>query len=323
MLNRLLAVLRSPVLRAGFLVVAVALATAYVWRDREAIADAWSRLDAASVGLAALLSLANVALSGASWRAVLADLGSPLPRRAAARVFFVGQLGRYVPGTVFQFVAQAELARDHGVPRRRTGSALAVALLVSMTTACLLVAGVLPFALHGRELRGWEWTGWLRWLTPFLLVLLVPRVLNPLLTRLLRLARQEPLEHPVTGRGLLAAAAWAVASWVAVGLQVFVLSAAVGVSWPTGPALALAVGGYALAWIVGFLVVLAPAGAGARELVLGAVVALAAGPGAAAVVVLGSRVLLTLADLVLALGALAGHRVRPAGRVRTPPPPDA
>ena len=109
------------------------------------------------------------------------------------------------------------------------------------------------------------------------------------------------------------------ASWVAVGLQVFVLSRAVGVDWPTGSALALAVGGYALAWLVGFLVVLAPAGAGARELVLGAVVALATGSGAAAVVVLGSRVLLTVADLVLALGALAGHR-RAAARERPPVP---
>jgi uncharacterized membrane protein YbhN (UPF0104 family) len=316
-LSRLLGILRSPVLRVGFLLLALGLALTYVWRDRGAIADAWSRLDAWSVLLAGVLSLANVALSGASWRAVLADLGSRLPWRAASRVFFVGQLGRYVPGTVFQFLAQAELARDHGVPRRRTGSALAVALLVSMTTASLLVVGVLPMALHGRDIRGWEWTGWLRWLTPFLLVLLVPRVLNPLLTFLLRTARQEPLEHPVTGRGLLTAAAWAMASWIAVGLQVFVLSASVGVSWPTGSALALAVGGYALAWIVGFLVVLAPAGAGARELVLGAVVALATGSGAAAVVVLGSRVLLTIADLVLAFGALAGHR-RSLARNRPP-----
>jgi uncharacterized membrane protein YbhN (UPF0104 family) len=317
-LNRLLGVLRSPVLRVGFLALALVLAVGYVWRDRSAIADAWSRLDAGSVVLAGVLSLANVALSGASWRAVLGDLGSRLPWRAAARVFFVGQLGRYIPGTVFQFVAQAELARDHGVPRRRTGSALAVALLVSMTTASLLVAGVLPFALQGKDIRGWEWTGWLRWLTPLLLVLLVPRVINPLLTSLLRIARQDPLEHPVTWRGLLSSAAWATGSWLAVGLQVFVLSQAVGVAWSTGSALALAIGGYALAWIVGFLVVLAPAGAGARELVLGAVVALATGSGAATVVVLGSRVLLTLADLLLAFGALAGHRFSAAGRSRTP-----
>lgn len=308
MLSTLLGVLRSPVVRVGFLVVVVALAIVYVVQDREQIADAWSRVSLGSVLLALLLSMVNVATSGASWRAVLADLGSPLPVRAAARVFFVGQLGRYIPGTVFQFVAQAELARDHGVPRRRTGSALAVALLVSMTTASILVTGVLPLALHGRELPGWEWTGWLRWLTPVCLVLLIPQVINPLLRFLLKLARQEPLEHRITVKGLLLSAFWAMVSWIAVGLQVFVLARAVGADWSATETLALGVGGYALAWMAGFLVVLAPAGAGARELVLAAVIALSTGSGGAAVVVLGSRVLLTLSDLVLAGIALIGAR---------------
>jgi len=307
-LSTLLGVLRSPVVRVGFLVVVVALAIVYVVQDREQIADAWSRVSLGSVLLALLLSMVNVATSGASWRAVLADLGSPLPVRAAARVFFVGQLGRYIPGTVFQFVAQAELARDHGVPRRRTGSALAVALLVSMTTASILVTGVLPLALHGRELPGWEWTGWLRWLTPVCLVLLIPQVINPLLRFLLKLARQEPLEHRITVKGLLLSAFWAMVSWIAVGLQVFVLARAVGADWSATETLALGVGGYALAWMAGFLVVLAPAGAGARELVLAAVIALSTGSGGAAVVVLGSRVLLTLSDLVLAGIALIGAR---------------
>ncbi|WP_369069186.1 lysylphosphatidylglycerol synthase domain-containing protein [Kineococcus terrestris] len=300
---------RSPWVRGAFLVVAVALAVAYVWREREGIGAAWSRLDAATVLLALVCSLANVALAGASWRAVLADLGSRLPRAAAARVFFVGQLGRYVPGTVFQFVAQAELARDLGVPRRRTASALVVALGVSMTTAALLVVALLPAALAalGPGAQG-GWTAWLArlpWLTPLLLVLLSPPVLNPLLRLLLRAARQPPLEHPLTWRGLGASAGWALASWVAVGAQVLVLTRAVGgADLPLPVLTALCLGGYTLAWATGFLVVLAPAGAGAREVVLAAVLAAATGGAAAAVVVLGSRVLLTLADLLLAGAAL-------------------
>ena len=310
-LRRALGALRSPAVRVGFLLVALALAVTYVVRDRAQIAGASARLDAGTVALALALSVANVALSGASWRAVLADLGSALPWRAAARVFFVGQLGRYIPGTVFQFVAQAELARDYGVPRRRTGSALAVALLVSMTTALLLVTGVLPVALAGRgDVLGarWAWTGWLPWLTPLLVVLLLPPVLNPLLARLLRLARRDALEHPLTWRGIAAAAAWALASWLAVGLQVHVLATAVGDGVPGPRMLALSIGGYALAWAVGFLVVLAPAGAGAREVALGALVAVGTGSGGAAVVVLGSRVLLTAADVLLAVLALLGAR---------------
>ncbi|PPK97781.1 hypothetical protein CLV92_103316 [Kineococcus xinjiangensis] len=319
MLQRLLRLTRSRGVRGGFLVLALGFAVAAVLSERAAVSAALARLDAGAALLALLLSAANVALTGAAWRAVVADLGSPLPWRPAARVFLVGQLGRYVPGTVWQFLAQAELGRDHGVPRRRTASALGVSLLVSMTTAALLVVAVLPLAL-GWGAGGFAWTRWLPWAVPVLALLLVPRVLNPLLGLLLRAARQPPLEQGLSARGLLAAAGWSLASWLAVGGQVFVLvssvAAAVAAAGPSAGTgahlLALSVGGYALAWVVGFLVLIAPAGAGAREAALVAVLTAGAagalGGGGALVVALLSRVLLTVADLLLAGAALLGAR---------------
>jgi glycosyltransferase 2 family protein len=69
---------------------------------------------------------------------------------------------------------------------------------------------------------------------------------------------------------------------------------------------ALATAGYALAWAVGLVVVVAPAGAGAREVALAAALAPVLDGGAVVVVVLLSRVLFTVADLaVAAAGALA------------------
>ena len=41
--------------------------------------------------------LAGVLATFLCWRAVLADLGGRLPVNAGARVFFVGQLGKYLP----------------------------------------------------------------------------------------------------------------------------------------------------------------------------------------------------------------------------------
>ena len=219
MLQRLLRALRSPLVRGGFLLLALGFAAWAVAREREAVAGALARLDAGSAALALLLSALNVALAGASWRAVVADLGSPLPWRSAAAVFFVGQLGRYVPGSVWQFLAQAELGRDHGVPRRRTATALAVSLLVSMTTAALLVVLTLPGALRssgsGPEVLP-GWVSWLPWAAPLLVVLLLPRVLNPLLGACLRLVRQESPEQDLSARGVLAVAGCVLVSWFAV-----------------------------------------------------------------------------------------------------------
>lgn len=74
------------------------------------------------------------------------------------------------------------------------------------------------------------------------------------------------------------------------------------------PLLRLSVGGYALAWLVGFVLVFLPAGVGAREVVLAAALAPALGTGGVLVVVLLSRVLVTAGDL---LSAGLAHLARP------------
>jgi len=93
---------------------------------------------------------------------------------------------------------------------------------------------------------------------------------------------------------------------------------AVGLGAPADAGtLALAVGGYALAWAVGFVVVVAPAGAGARELVLAAFLSRVLDSGSIVVAVLLSRVLFTCLDLGLAgLAAIAVRRHPPAAGAR-------
>jgi uncharacterized membrane protein YbhN (UPF0104 family) len=84
----------------------------------------------------------------------------------------------------------------------------------------------------------------------------------------------------------------------------------------TGRTFALAVGGYALAWVVGFLVVVAPAGLGAREVVLAAVLAGQLDRGSVIAVVLLSRIATTVVDVAAGLGGLAALRPDTAGRRR-------
>jgi uncharacterized membrane protein YbhN (UPF0104 family) len=85
-----------------------------------------------------------------------------------------------------------------------------------------------------------------------------------------------------------------------------------------GRELLLATGAYALAWTAGLLFVVAPAGAGVRELALVAALApVLASPAALAVAVL-SRVLMTLGDLVWAGVAAA---VRPRNGASAPKVP--
>ncbi|MER7276265.1 lysylphosphatidylglycerol synthase domain-containing protein [Dactylosporangium sp. NPDC000244] len=284
-------------LRWGFLAAALAGCAAAIWPHRAAVAAAARDVGVAAVGLGAAAAVAGLLATLQSWRAVLDGLGSPLPALPAARVFFAGQLGKYLPGSVWPIVAQMELARAHGVPRSRTAAAGLLTMGVSLVAGLLTAAATLPLALAGSD-------GRLRWLlvaAPVAAAALHPAVLNRVIARALRLTRRPPLERPLPGRAVLAAAGWAIVTWLLFGAHVWLLLRPLRpLGEQAGPALVVCVGGFALAWCLGFLVVIAPAGAGARDLVLVGLLATVAGGGAAAAVALLSRAVMTAADLMLA-----------------------
>ena len=303
----------SWVVRGAFVVVAVGLAVWALWSRWPEVVDALHRLDLRDIVLAALATLLNAVLTGLAWRALLADLGARLPVGMAARVFFVGQIGKYVPGSLWPMVVQAELAKRH-VARRSTVAATFVLLLLSGASALLVVLVTLPLTPASSG-QGGDALRWAALLVVPVVALLHPGLLGRLLDRGLRLVGRPPLEQWTSLRGTAVATGWALLAWIAAGLQIWLLAVPLGApaTWRT---LALAVGGYALAWAVGLVVVVAPAGAGAREVALAAVLSSVLDRGAVVVVVLLSRVLFTAADLALA-GAGVGLGRSPGGV--TPP----
>lgn len=297
--------LSSRTVRVGFVVVTVALGAWAVISEWDQIRQALDKLSLLAIGASGLSIVAGLLTSMAVWRALLAGLGSPLPWRVAAQVLFVSQLGKYLPGSVWPMVAQMELGRDHGVPRRRSATAFVLLMLFNLTTGLLVACATLPFAAAGH-------LPFLRWafvLAPVLLIGFHPRVLNPMLGLLLRLAKRPPLERPLRLRTCLVAAATLVVQWVFLGLHILALMTDLG-AHPARSAL-LSVGGFALAWAIGPLLVIAPAGLGLREVTMVAVLSPAVGSGNAIVVAVTSRVLMTLTDLLLAgLAAISLRKKR-------------
>jgi glycosyltransferase 2 family protein len=262
-----------------------------------------------------VLTTFGVIATGECWRQWLVSLGGDVAPLTAHRLFYVTQAGKYVPGSLWPVLAQAMLARRYGVGRSAIVAASTLFLLLHTVTGVLVgVVGV------GATIAS-EWT-WL--VIPVAVggvVLLLPPVLGRLLHALARwrpaLATTSPT-WGATGRAsalmLLAWACYGTATWLL--LRPLDDSAA---------ALPLAVGGYALAWVVGFLAVAAPAGVGAREAVLVAVLGPLVGVSAALSVALVSRVALTVADLGLAAASAGvlrqGFEPDPADP-RDPPDPE-
>jgi glycosyltransferase 2 family protein len=295
----------SKPVRWGFVAAAVALGAYWV-------AAHWTQVRAglASLGFLAVagaLVAVVLALAGTMqvWRVLLAALGSPLGARPAARVFFLGQLGKYLPGSIWPVLAQMELGTEHRVPRHRSASASVLTMLFCLLAGLLAALVTLPFAPGARSYR------WVFLVAPVLLVCLLPQVLNRTLDRLLRLARRPPLEQPLAGGAVVAALAWALVSWACFGLQIWLLAIKLGA--PDGRAALLSVGGFAFAWCVGFVVVFVPAGAGIRDALLIATLSPMLGVGKATAVALVSRVLMTVGDLISA--GVAAVLARAPGRL--------
>jgi len=283
-----------------------------------AVARQWPGVRAALAGIgvpavAAAMVTVLIAMVAAMqvWRLMLAALGSPLPVRTAARILFVGQLGKYLPGSVWPVLAQMELGTAHGVPRHHSAGASVLTTFVSLLSGLLTALVTLPFVARPAPYL------WAVLAGPVLLGCLHPRVLNAMLVRLFRLTRRPPLDRPLTARAVAGALAWSSGAWICYGLQIWLLTTQLGA--PRGMAALVALGGFALAWCVGFLAVFAPAGAGAREVVLAALLSPIVGAGAATAVALVSRGLTTAGDLLTAAAASACLPARPR-RSRTAAP---
>ena len=277
-------------LRVFFLVTVLALAAVEIHDQYASVRAGLRDISPASL-VAGLLALeAGLVLSMLSWREVLADLGSRLPLGAAARVFFVGQLGKYLPGSVWPVLAQMELGRDHQVPRQRTLTASLVAIGIGVLGALLIAGVLLPVAVH--ETR---WRVALLGALAVCLVVASPPVLNRIVGVGLRVLRRKPLDRPLSTVGLLRALGLACASWATQGLAVYSLTVSLGGKSPH--VLLISIGAYAAASAAGILVIVAPAGLGVREPVLVAALASEVSAGRALVVALVVRLLASIADL--------------------------
>ncbi|HEV2919489.1 MAG TPA: UPF0104 family protein, partial [Actinomycetota bacterium] len=111
---------------AGLFLAVIAVVLAGQWRQARPLLG---RRSAPVVRAAWVPVLAGIYATIRSWRAALAALGGRPPHAGAMRVFYLGQLGKYVPGTIWPAVTQMRLGRDYRVPPRASGAAFAVFML--------------------------------------------------------------------------------------------------------------------------------------------------------------------------------------------------
>lgn len=298
------------VLQWLFIAAVVVFITVQVYRQRAAVADAVVGIGAAGIIGSLAATVAGLAATCVAWRMLLAGFGHPLAPGAAAGIFFVAQLGKYLPGSVWPYVAQARIGRAHGVPASRSAAAGAIFVLLHCATGALVAAALLPLAGDETIQRRF---GWLPWLIPLLLLALHPRVIHAALALVHRVTRRGTAPPVLPWRSAGGALGALLVAWICYGLALFALVAPL--AGGSGRALVLSTGGFALAWTAGFvaaavLVVAAPAGLGVREVALYSVLAHVMSGGAATAVVVVSRIGQIAGDVIWAAVAAVWSRRR-------------
>lgn len=293
--------------RAVGLLVAV-LAVAFCAKT---LVGSWSEvrsaLDHARIGgLAVGLVASGAAMVGLAllWWRCLHLFGSPVGAGAATAWYFGGELGKYVPGGVWTVLGRGELARRGGQVSRSSGYATTLISYGVMTVAAAVVCGALgPAATVSR----WGWA--LLALVPLGAVAVHPVVLGRVLALLGRLTRGRLDLEVASWPAMLRLVAFALPTWALVGAAAISVTESFGLhEHPVRVAFAAVA-----AWIIGFLAVAVPAGAGVREVVFVVLCGLPAAPATTVAVVM--RVLLIVVDAVGGLAGL-GYLARSRGVAR-------
>jgi glycosyltransferase 2 family protein len=207
---------------------------------------------------ASLLLMAAYFASAWLWGLLVRDLGGPrIPAPEAVRLFMIANLGRYIPGKLWQIAGLAALAKGRGVPPATATGAAILGQGIALVAASAVGTGAI---LAGPEpYRRWGVVG--AALVGVLLVLLsIPPVFRALARGWFRLTRTSSENEPTPAHGLRWLALY-VANWVLYAFAFWVLARSLGLGGelvPVGSA-------FAAAYVLGYVMIFAPAGLGPRE----------------------------------------------------------
>jgi uncharacterized membrane protein YbhN (UPF0104 family) len=292
-------------------VVVAAICVVFVGRE---LAQSWDEARAAIEDARPLWLAAGVALAvtgmlvvAMAWRRVLGLVGVEAEVPRVVGWYFVGEIGKYVPGGLWPIVGRGELAVRGGVDRSAAYSSVALSLGMLYLANLFGVVTLLPWALAAEDDASTS-ALWVLALLPFGVAALHHGVLEWARTTVQRLARREiTVLVPRWGQSLGTMALY-LPAWACIGTATWCLARAVDPSAPFAPVAFAA----CLSWVVGFVIIPVPGGVGVREATF--IAACGLSPGVAAVVAVLARLCFVLVDtLGAAIGTLA---LRP----RTPAP---
>lgn len=263
-----------------------------------------------------LLSIAagiiTFVLLSALWGVIIAGFGHRLRVSESYRVFYLSNLGRYIPGKVWQLFGILYLAGRKGIPPARATISFVAVQLFAIPASFLVfavMAGFRPALLEKiTAALGMDviYVFVAVMIALSLAIMLFPEPIFSLTDRILRRFKWGELPFRMKRRTAIGLYLGYVVAWTCYGFAFWCFLRGVSGSGEVG--VVAAIGCFNGAYQIGYLALFAPGGIGPRELILGLLLGPFLGPLAPAVAVLAriwSIVLEGLAALI-ALGVGKG-----------------
>ena len=237
-----------------------------------------------------LLLMIGYAISATNWAYIVNDLGGPqIPKADAIRLFMIANLGRYIPGKIWQIAGLTALAKDRGVP---PGTAVGAAVLgqgIALVAAAGLGIGlydvILPpgyFGLISIVLIG-----------SVVVLATIPVSFKAGAKLWLRFKGSQTIETPSPTSGLRWLLLYFV-NWIVYALAFWMMVA----SFDSDISLIPVAAAFPAAYVLGYLMIFTPAGLGVREGFLIVFLSPHLGLGPSGVIAVVARLWTTLTEVV-------------------------
>jgi len=255
-------------------------------REWSAVRAAMQTANVLPLAAGLLCGLAGMTGIGLAWRHAMRLVG--LPYRPAMHSYFVGQLGKYVPGGIWPVVGRSEMARRAGSSRAVAYWSTVLSLGATYLGALLVVALLLPLDLSRARSAT---VLWVLTLLPAGLLALHPAIVERALHLAQKVSRQQvTIQVPTWGQSTMLVARH-VPSWLLISTATWLVARA----FTPSPDLANVYFATTLSWVVGFITVPVPGGIGVREAVF-TTAATSLPPGIAATTAVTARLVFILVD---------------------------
>lgn len=300
--------------RLAFIAAQWVFAAAVVWFAARALRGQWSeageRLRSLSpdwgwILIATAIVVATYIVLIETWRRVINASGERLSFSDAARIWFISNLGKYVPGKIWSIAAMSMMAQRSNVS---AGVAAGSSIIVQLVS---IAAGIAIVLVCGARLVENRFIG-----MAILAVIALLVVTLPLTVRMLARAARSVTGREVALPVIPQSAVWMTVAgssvaWIAYGIafQLFVR----GILGSSAGATTSYIAVYAASYIIGFLALFAPGGAVVREsaIVTGMVRFALSGQADALAIALTSRLWLTVTEVVPGLAYMAAGKREP------------